>query len=115
MSETVVKKKKHFLDNQTEEEVITKIVESIREKACSAYIFGSFGTDKFTADSDLDLIIIADLDIPFVERALEFPKLGELDISMDVLVYTSDEFNKIKAEEHVGFWKSAFATMRKIL
>ncbi|MDH4466687.1 MAG: nucleotidyltransferase domain-containing protein [Bacteriovoracaceae bacterium] len=88
----------------------------LKGKVESAYIFGSFNTPEFNADSDLDLILVCNTDRLFVERPLDFPEILSLNFEVDLLVYTPEEFEKISKEENkVGFWKSAFSQMQKII
>ena len=70
-----------------------------------AYVFGSFVEGKLNPWSDLDLLIVADTELPFLERPRQFAKLNELGVPVDVLVYTKDEFDALKISNS-GFWKS---------
>jgi predicted nucleotidyltransferase len=74
-------------------------------------------TDQFHADSDLDLILIKDTDTNFIERPLEFDDILNIsyDCQVDLLIYTPAEFEKIKHEKKIGFWKQAFSSFRKII
>jgi len=57
-------------------------------------LFGSCATDNYNEDSDLDLIIIKNSDLPKHKRGLEIRRLfyGLL-IPMDFKIYTPQEFN----------------------
>ena len=66
---------------------------------------------QFNTDSDLDLIF--DLQRPSI--IFRAPMDFEVDIVV-ILVYTPEEFEKISKEENkVGFWKSSFSQMQKII
>lgn len=52
---------------------------------------------------------------PFLNRALDFPELYNLVASLDLLVYTPDGFAALTDDPVPGFWKSAVASMRRIV
>ncbi len=55
------------------ETVLDLIRKNLAEKnICAAYVFGSFARDESHLWSDVDLIIIKDSPLPFVERPREF-------------------------------------------
>ena len=80
----------------------------------AAYVFGSYGTPEFGPDSDVDLILVARTEAPFVERALEYPELFDLVPDLDLLVYTPEEFEALTAEPSPGFWTSVVASLRRL-
>ena len=80
----------------------------------AAFVFGSFARDQSHLWSDIDLIIVKDSPLPFVERPREFFDLLDLGIPMDILVYTPDEFAKIQREEG-GFWKEIHSQLIRIV
>lgn len=69
-----------------------------------AYIFGSYVENRLNPWSDLDLLIVTDTELPFIERPRKFSDLSELGVPIDILVYTSDEFDNLK-KNNSGFWK----------
>jgi uncharacterized protein len=84
-------------------------------RVVAAYFFGSYGTPEFGRDSDVDLILVADTDRPFVERPLDYPELFDLVPDLDLLVYTPEEFAALTTEPSAGFWTSVVASMRRLL
>ena len=87
----------------------TALLEMIRHKlggknVAAGYIFGSFACGKEHLWSDIDLIIVKDSNLPFIERPREFFDLLDIGIPVDILVYTPDEFEKIQKEKN-GFWQ----------
>ena len=86
---------------------ITSFLRSALSAECvkEAYIFGSFVEGKLNPWSDIDLLIVADTELPFLERPRQFAELNELGVPVDILVYTKDEFNALKISNS-GFWKS---------
>ncbi len=66
------------------------------------YLFGSWARGEEDEFSDLDVVVIMNTQLPFLERALEasgcFPlKLG----AVDLLVYTPKEWEKMRQEGNV--------------
>lgn len=66
---------------------ITKVVEQIVEAVNpqKVILFGSYATGEITPDSDLDLLVIMETDLPFAERHRQVsravrPRLMPLDI-----------------------------------
>jgi predicted nucleotidyltransferase len=87
----------------------TALLEMIRQKlggrnVAAGYFFGSFACGKEHLWSDIDLIIVKDSKLPFIERPREFFDLMDIGIPVDILVYTPDEFENIK-KERKGFWQ----------
>lgn len=80
----------------------------------AAYVFGSFARNESHLWSDIDLIIVKDSSLPFVERPREFFDLLDLGIPMDILVYTPAEYAKIQREEG-GFWKEIHSQLIQIV
>jgi len=57
-------------------------------------LFGSYAKGDPTEDSDLDLLIIKEMDLPRHKRVKEVKKhLRGIKIPIDLLVYTSKEIN----------------------
>ncbi|MDR3689895.1 MAG: nucleotidyltransferase domain-containing protein [Fimbriimonas sp.] len=55
-------------------------------------LFGSRATGKATPESDYDVLVIADTEIPFIRRqGLALLDLGTRAFSVDLLVYTPEE------------------------
>jgi predicted nucleotidyltransferase len=118
-NKTQVTKNVSFLGENSKEEFIEKLCRLLRTikkyPVIEAYVFGSFFSNKFNSNSDLDLIIIAKIDQDFIKRPLYFEELEALNAPIDLLVYTPEEFKKISDEKKVGFWKDIFTTMKKII
>ncbi|MFW6209630.1 MAG: nucleotidyltransferase domain-containing protein [Spirochaetota bacterium] len=91
------------------------IAAMLKDRALAAYLFGSFNTDKFSRHSDVDLFIITDTEVPFVERPLLFNDLLDAFPSLDILVYTPDEFRTLTSDPSPGFWSSAVSNMKRIV
>ena len=59
-----------------------------------ALLFGSFARGTATAHSDVDVIFVEDTELPFLARLGRYfdPLVDRLRASVEVLVYTSEEF-----------------------
>ena len=63
------------------------------------------------------MVIVMDTHLPFFDRHQLFPELYHLGVSIDLLIYTPEEFQKLKLEgenSKVGFWSSVVNQMVKI-
>jgi predicted nucleotidyltransferase len=64
----------------------------IGKKLQQVIIFSSYARGNYDQYSDLDIIIVCDTQLPFVERFREFHPLFELPMAIELLVYTPQEF-----------------------
>lgn len=88
------------------EEIIKRLRENISShKIEAAFLFGSVVSKRALAWSDIDLIIVTKTELPFLERPPLFYDTFDLDIPIDILVYTPEEFDQLKNSDS-GFWKS---------
>ncbi|MCY4658310.1 MAG: AAA family ATPase [Acidobacteria bacterium] len=68
--------------------------------AQAAWVIGSRARGTAWAESDVDLIVVAPTDRPFVERFRDYlPAIANADVAVDLLVYTPEEFAWMQAEE----------------
>jgi predicted nucleotidyltransferase len=99
------------------EKNLDKIISIIRKiNPEKIYLFGSYSTESFDEQSDIDLIIIAPSKERPLERRLKLRRmLSEYDrsIGLDLLVYTPDEFEML-AKEPSSFIFSAIRHGTKI-
>jgi predicted nucleotidyltransferase len=63
-------------------------------------LFGSLAEGTVGEWSDIDLVIIKDTPLPFLQRLKEVALLCHVPVSVDFLVYTSDEFAQMIAENN---------------
>lgn len=75
-------------------------------------LFGSYASGTPNNDSDIDLLVIQDTDLPRHKRSFDIQKMliGSM-IPMDILVYTNNEFEKEKNEKF-SFLNSAIKTSK---
>lgn len=63
-------------------------------------LFGSMATGSVKEWSDLDLVIIKETSLPFLQRLVEVAQLCYVGIGVDYLVYTPDEFAQMIADRN---------------
>jgi predicted nucleotidyltransferase len=68
--------------------------------ALRAVAFGSVARGEADEWSDLDLLIVARTDRPFLERYRDFAGLYDVWPRLDLLVYTPEELARMQAEEN---------------
>ena len=70
------------------------------QRAIKVIAFGSVARGESDAWSDLDLIVVAETDRPFVERFKDFAGLYDVCSSLDLLIYTPAELDRKIADEN---------------
>jgi predicted nucleotidyltransferase len=77
-------------------------------------LFGSYAEGNPNNDSDLDLLIIKDTDLPRHKRSFDIQKslIGSM-VPMDILVYTNKEFEKEEKEKY-SFITSALKSSKVV-
>ena len=89
----------NFVTQQKIIDVVGKLAKEYHPK--QIVLFGSFAYGQPSENSDLDLLIIKDTAAPPQERTLEaYRLLRGMQVPADLLVYTSEEFNKYKHIPH---------------
>jgi predicted nucleotidyltransferase len=89
------------------EEFSLKLRHMLAGRVHAVWLFGSVARGDAHADSDIDLFIVADTNLPFHERGALFDDLREFNVNIEALVYTPSEWQRLTAEPTVGFWQSA--------
>lgn len=73
-------------------EIVKRI--AINYKPEKIILFGSYAQGNYSDESDLDLILIKDTNVPKHKRGIEVRRLFYgLPIPMDINIYTSSEFD----------------------
>jgi len=97
------------------EDFIHILKEKLAGRVTSAWIFGSFAAGRLKPSSDIDLILVVSTTTPFLERGKEFFDLLDIGPTIDILVYTPEEFQKLTENPTAGFWKSVCREMIQIV
>lgn len=79
-------------------QLVAKLQRRLQGHAREAYLFGSYARDEALADSDIDLIIVAESTRSFPDRFREFAALGDGLPPMDLLIYTPAEWRRLRAQ-----------------
>ena len=70
------------------------------QDAQAAWLFGSHARGTAGAYSDIDVIVVAPTERPFVDRFRDYlPAIANAGVGVDLLVYTPEEFARLQAEE----------------
>lgn len=87
-----------MLSQEDIDNIINTIVRHYRPD--KIILFGSYAQGNPTEDSDLDLLVIKDSDLPRYKRAREIHKLfNPYPVAMDILVYSNKEIEKWRTVE----------------
>lgn len=92
-----------------------RLRELLEGRVLGAWLFGSHASGSAGPDSDLDLIVVARTELPFTRRPALFDELYELFPALDLLVYTPEEFERLRADPSPGFWASVVASLERII
>ena len=95
-----------------------KVIDEIANKIAINFqpdkilLFGSYANGGANNDSDIDLLIIKNSDLPRYKRSAEIRKslIGTKE-PIDVIVYTQEEFDKEKDDEY-SFLNTAIKTAK---
>lgn len=90
--------------NTKRHEKLTEALDHILSILISQYqpekvmLIGSMSTATVGEWSDIDLVIIKETSLPFLQRLKEVALLCQAPVGVDFLVYTPDEFKQMIAE-----------------
>jgi len=59
-------------------------------------LFGSYAQGRRDLFTDLDVLVIMDSPLDFISRNVELARKIHVDVALDLLVYTSQEFEKLR-------------------
>jgi predicted nucleotidyltransferase len=94
------------------ENVAKKIGERVNAK--SVFLFGSYSRNQAGENSDVDLLVIADSNLPRHKRSRQIHLMFKpYPFPMDILVYTPEEVKK-ESEFEVSFISRALREGRKL-
>ena len=79
-------------------DVLANALASLEKKIDVALVFGSMASDKATSASDIDLLVIGDVDFARVVKAV-YPAQDSLQREINPKVYTQKEWKKLIAKK----------------
>jgi uncharacterized protein len=94
-----------MIEKKAISDIIFKIATNINPD--KIYLFGSYAVGKENADSDIDLLVVKETNLPKYKRSIEIQRLliGSK-LPVDIVVYTNDEF-EIEKSKKFSFVNSA--------
>ncbi len=76
---------------------LPRIVEALKALGARLIVlFGSYARGRRDVFTDLDILVIMDSDLPFVERLADVYRKVSPRVATDLLVYTPEEFEDMK-------------------
>jgi predicted nucleotidyltransferase len=97
-----------MLTSQEVGDIVSRIVERVRPERI--IVFGSYAKGVATARSDLDLLVVADTDLPMARRAEAVEPITSRYLTpVDVHIYTDEEVREYGTEPG-SFLASVLAT-----
>jgi len=86
-------------------EALTQFTENLKKNFSDAevYLFGSYAKGTWLKDSDIDLIVVSKSfgGLSIGERARKVRPLAPKNIAFELLIYTPEEFQKLKGRSIV--------------
>lgn len=87
------------METKTQKPIIARLLESIKGyNPLRVYLFGSYARGESDELSDIDIVVIKETKLNFFDRFTEIVKFLNVPKSIDALVYTPDEFEKMREE-----------------
>lgn len=81
--------------------IALKIKSDEKENLVDIILFGSIAKGTHTGTSDVDIVIILkECNLNLFERIRKFLKYFDIEVGIDLLVYTENEFEKMKEEKN---------------
>jgi uncharacterized protein len=99
----------------TREEFLAALRNRLEDRVTEAWIFGSLATGAMHHYSDIDVLLVTETALGFVDRPSIYDDLFGIGPDLDLLVYTPSEWRRLTTDPTVGFWKSVVRTMIRIL
>jgi len=95
-------------------EFTDKLKQILVGRVLSAWLYGSVARGDAGPESDIDLFIIAETELPFHERGRLFEDLRDFNVNIEALIYTPTEWERLTSTPTVGFWQSAVSEMVRV-
>ena len=108
MQQTVLKQRR-ALYCQALEDALDRILDHLTRmpEVERVVLFGSYAAGRRDLFTDLDILVVMDTEENFVDRTARLYRQLLIDVDMDLLVYTPQEF---EGKQQSGFVRQALAT-----
>jgi len=83
------------------------------EKSEKVIVFGSLATGEVKEWSDIDLVVINDTKLPYLERLYKIQALIQPKVGTDLLYYTPNEFQELCQER--AFFREEIVAKGKVV
>lgn len=94
---TVAHKRKQALEAELAR-VLPLIIEKYQPE--KILLFGSLATGDVHEWSDIDLVLIKETELNYIDHLFEFKKMIRSKLATDVFIYTPEEFEERVTEDH---------------
>lgn len=115
MSILIFPKYKDPLQGKSLDEFKGKLRELLKNRVNQVWLYGSLARGEATANSDIDIFIVTQTNLPFHERGSEFDDLRDFNVNIEPLVYTPAEWENLTKNPSIGFWQSAVREMLRLV
>jgi predicted nucleotidyltransferase len=108
MPETELKQRRAQY-RQALDDALDKVLDRLTKmpEAEKVILFGSYAAGRRDLFTDLDVLVIMNTEQDFLDRTAELYRQIQVDVDMDLLVYTPEEFER---RQQSGFVRHAVAT-----
>lgn len=103
------------LDGLSLEQFTSELRQMLIGRVHSVWLYGSVARGEARPDSDIDLFIVTDTELPFHQRGSLFDDLRDFNVNIEPMVYTPAEWLRLTSDPTVGFWQSAVREMVKLV
>jgi predicted nucleotidyltransferase len=108
MPETVLNRKRTQY-RQALDDALDRILDHLTKmpEVEKVILFGSYAAGRRDLFTDLDVLVVMDTERDFLDRTAELYRQIQVDVDMDLLVYTPEELER---QQRSGFVRHALAT-----
>ena len=115
MSDILFRSARDPLFGFSREEFLDYIRRTLEGRVKAAFSYGSYAREEMRGDSDIDLIVVTETDLPYPVRGRLFDDLRSRVPSLEILVYTPEEFASLTEDPSPGFWTSVVKEMARVV
>ena len=108
MPETVLNRKRTRY-HQALDDALDRVLDHLTKmpEVEKVILFGSYAAGRRDLFTDLDVLVVMDTEQDFLDRTADLYRQIQVDVDMDLLVYTPEELQR---QQQSGFVRHALAT-----